>query len=204
MNQSKNEEWIDERGRRVPAAYVKKCDKFAEVSTEKLLKEAVSLNKKLTAFKEKIIKDTTEFIEKKAISFGGKKPSENGNYDMYNFDRSIKVSVAISNIIKYDSVLAQMAKEKFDEYMNSEFGETKVYFKNMVIEAFSVTNGKLDPGKVGVLTASKRDNPDPLFQEAVALIEQAEIRSYSATYHRIYTRNDDGSYQLIDLNFSSI
>ena len=49
---------------------------------------------------------------------------------------------------------------------------------------------------------SKIDNP--LFQEALKLLEQSIRHPDSKRYFQIYVRNSEGAYDNIDLNFSNI
>ena len=44
----------------------------------------------------------------------------------------------------------------------------------------------------------------PLFQEAINILSEGIRKPGSKTYFRISERADDGSYQLVELNFSAL
>ena len=83
--------------------------------------------------------------------------------------------------------------------------ETKEDFiKQMITDAFSTTKGKLDAKKVMSLLRYKSKVKTPLFLEAMDHLENSIRRPDSKQYFRVFGKLEDGSYQLIDLNFSSI
>ena len=204
MNQSKEKIWIDEQGRKVPFVHVGKAAKIAELGASKLLKEAQFISKRMTTFKGMIDEISDNVINAVAASFNGRKPSEKGNYTWYNFDRSIKVSVSVNDFITFDDITIQMSKEKLNEFLDSTLNSETVFIKDLVQDAFATSKGKLDVKKVMSLTRYRSKIDNPLFQEALNLLEAAIRKPSSTEYFKIYTRNDDGSYKLINLNFSSI
>ena len=75
----------------------------------------------------------------------------------------------------------------------------------MVINAFETQRkGNLDVKSVMNLTRYESKVKDPLFSEAVALINSAIRRPKTKTYFRVWQKNSNGEYQNVDLNISSI
>ena len=74
----------------------------------------------------------------------------------------------------------------------------------MVLDAFETSRGKLDARKVFGLIRYKSKINNVLFQAAVKLLEQSIRRPESRTYFRVWTKDENGKYNNINLNFSSI
>jgi predicted Zn-dependent protease len=127
-----------------------------------------------------------------------------GNFTWFNFDRSIKIEVSINEQITFDDLTIKAAQDKLNEFLGNELSTTQEFIKELIKDAFSTSRGKLDSKKVMSLVRHKNRISDPIFQEAIALVEQSIRRPESKTYFRIWQKNEDGKYEVVDLNFSSI
>ncbi len=198
--------WTDESGTEIPVNRLTKAEKIMEKNAYKLLREAQSISEKLKSYKEQIADLSAEafdaFMSEKATA---KERERKGNFTWYNFNRSIKIEVAVSERIEFDDLTIKAAKEKFDEFLNREVTTKNEFAKQMVLDAFETQrNNKLDTKRVLGLMRYESKIKDPLFSEAVELIQQSIRRPDSKTYFRIWLKCDDGQYQNIDLNLSSI
>lgn len=201
---SKDQSWINEAGTSIPFNRTTPVEKLHEKHAARLLKDAIAVNKRLVEFKELIQKLSSEahdaFMESKDIS----KPTK-GNFTWYNFNRSIKIEVAISERIEFDSLTIEAAKAKLDLFLDINIESKNAFAKELVMDAFETQRKQqLDVKKVLGLTRHKARINDPLFSEAVDLIEQAIRRPESKTYFRIWQKSEEGKYENIDLNLSSI
>lgn len=199
----KNKQWTDETGATVPVEYVSPGNRLKERHAATLLKEATIINKRLNIFKKQAQKLCTEVFEKMMDEYKVKAGSK-GNYTWFNFDRSIKVEVSINERIEFDDIAIKASKEKLDEFLNLSLDSKQEFVKELVADAFSTSRGKLDAKKVMGLLKYRSKIKAPLFQEALDLLSSSIRKPSSKTYFRIWNRNDDGSYSLIDLNFSSL
>jgi hypothetical protein len=195
--------WTNEAGDRVPVGYINKSDRLKERHAHTLLVRAKSLNEKLAEFKESSKKLNDEVYD---AAMGDYKvnPLNKGNYTWFNFDRSIKVEVSVNERIEFDDLTIKACKEKLDEFLNANVESKHDFVKQLVTDAFATTRGKLDAKKVMSLLRYEDKINDALFQESISLLKQSIRRPDSRTYYRISERQPDGSYQVIDLNFSSI
>lgn len=196
--------WIDENGVSIPTNRLTKVEKLLERNTAKILKKATDLNTKLKEFKDEITQLSQDaynaFMEAKNITKETK-----GNFTFYNFNRTIKVEVSVSERIEFDDLTIEAAKARFDEFLNSNITSKNEFAKQMIIDAFETQRaGKLDVKRILQLTRYKDKINDPLFSEAVELINSAIRRPESKTYFRVWLKDTSGKYQNIDLNFSSI
>lgn len=200
----KDPKWIDENGQAIPVNRITKSEKLMEAKSASIVKSAVSINAQLSAFKQNL-RAICEEVEKASMAENGVvKENSKGNLTWYNFDRSIKIERSVSEPMKFDELTISAAKSKLDEFL-SEAIESKFDFaKEMILTAFETTKGQLDPKKITPLTRYESKVNHPLFSEACKLIQQALRRPDSKTYYRIWTKDEDGKYEAIELNFSNI
>ena len=195
--------WHDESGSTVQYNRTTKAERLMERSSAKLLKGALKINTDLSAFKnhiEAVCEEVYEtFMKEKNIDKKTK-----GNFTWYNFDRSIKIEVAINEHIEFDELTIEACKNKLNVFLDGAVKTEVEIIKEMVLGAFSTSKGKLDAKKVlGLLKfRSKIKHAD--FQEALNLLEESIRRPKSKTYFRIWAKDNAGEYQSINLNFSSI
>jgi len=199
----KQPNWVDEAGTQIPFNRLTKLEILQEAELAKIVKEANRINAGLIAFKkhvsevcDKLIK---EFMTSKKVESIGK-----GNVTLFNFDRSIKLSLDINDRIEFDDLTMKACKEKFDEFLNANIDEKQAFVKEMVNDAFSTSRGKLDSKKVMSLLKYETRIKDETFQSALVLLKESIRRPDSKSYYRVWVKDGEGSYQNIDLNFSSI
>jgi hypothetical protein len=199
----KDKFWINEAGDKVQVGYINKSDRLKERHAHTLLVRAKSLNEKLTEFKE-LSQRLNDEVLKAAMDDFKASPVGKGNYTWFNFDRSIKIEVSVNERIEFDDLTIKACKEKLDDFLNANVESKHEMIKQIVTDAFSTTRGKLDAKKVMSLLRYKDKVKDALFLESMELLEKSIRRPESRTYYRISERQADGSYHIIDLNFSSI
>lgn len=203
-HKSSDAEWIDESGTRIPYNRTTKAERVMERNSARILKSALDVNKRLANFKE-LVRDLSNeafeaFMEEKSSNRVTK-----GNFTWYNFNRSIKIEVAVNEPIVFDDLTIKAAKEKFDQFLESEISSKNEFAKQMIIESFETQrNGQLDVKQVMKTVRWEKKVNDPLFSEGCDLVNQAIRRPKSKTYFRVWVRDEAGEYQNIELNLSSI
>jgi hypothetical protein len=195
--------WVNEAGDKVPVGYINKSDKLKERHAHTLLVRAKLLNEKLSEFKE-LSKRLNDEVFTAAMADFKASAATKGNYTWFNFDRSVKIEVSVNERIEFDDLTIKACKEKLDEFLNANVESKHDFVKQLVTDAFATTRGKLDAKKVMSLLRYEDKIHDALFQESLSLLKQSIRRPDSRMYYRISERQADGSYQVIDLNFSSI
>lgn len=201
---SKDQFWFDESGTKIPFNRLTSVEKLHERLSSKLLKNAQTINKQLAEFKKTINEASKEAYEAFMQSKEANKESK-GNFTWYNFNRTIKIEVAISERIEFDDLTIKAAKEKLDAFLDANIKSDNQFIKDMVLDAFETKRNKqLDVKKVLGLTSYKSRINDPLFSAAVDLISEAIRRPNSKAYFRIWLKDQEGKYSNIELNLSSI
>lgn len=201
---TKDQTWVDESGTEIPYNRVNKVERLMERSSAKILREALAVNTKLNTFR-----DTIEALSMDAYdAFMKSKKCEKknkGNFTWHNFDRSIKIEVSISEPIKFDDLKIEAAKIKFETFITENVYGKNDFVKPMILDAFKTHhNAKLDTKRVLSLLRYESKINNPLFSEAVRLIQEAITRPKSKTYYRVWVKDAAGQYQNIELNLSSL
>lgn len=191
----------------IPAARVTKVEKLRERRADRILKDAEKISQKLAEFKELTSEYCAEVFEAVMAENQVEATDRKGNFTWYNFDRSIKIEVAISDRIDFDDTLIAAAKEKFDGFLQSSTTQVDEMVRALIMEAFSTNKGRLDVKRVLNLVRYRTRvpmNKYPSFHEAVDLIEKAIRKPASKTYFRIWKKDSNGEYQAVELNFSKV
>ena len=199
--------WKDETGIEIPANRITKSEKMRETVTEKLLKNAEKLNMLLSKFKDELIVAADEVYVTILEENGAKASDRKGNFIFYNFDRSVKVETDVQERIEFDDAMIAVAKQHFDEFLSSNTNGIDDMIRELILDAFSSTRGKLDTRKVmGLVKYRSRIPADkyPQFHAAINALEIGMSRPSSKRYFRVSQRDAEGKYNAIDLNFSSI
>jgi hypothetical protein len=200
---SSDKMWVDESGSQIPYNRTTKYERAAEAATFQIAQEANKLHIQLFQFKEFIRAEAHRLYEL-FTKENGQIGKGKGTATFYNFDRSIKVMVKVSEQIVFDENTIQLAKEKLDELIMEGLEGAKDFIKPLVMDAFQKTNGNLDTKRVlGLRRHTSRINR-PLYTEAMNLIDKAIRRPSTKEYFQVWIKDENGEYQDIQLNFASV
>lgn len=199
--------WIDENGLEIPANRITKSEKLKEQAAERLLKKAKKLSKELAAFKDEVASTADEILELVFDENGASREGHKGNFSFYNFDRTIKLEVDNQERIEFDDALIAVAKQHFDEFLTNSSTGVDEMIRQLILDAFSTSRGRLDTKKVLSLVKYRQRVPAnkyPQFHQAIDAVEKAICRPDSKLYFRIAERDTEGKYKPVNLNFSAI
>tara|TARA_R110002096_G_scaffold369525_1_gene562764 strand:- start:743 stop:1369 length:627 start_codon:yes stop_codon:yes gene_type:complete len=201
---SSDKVWTDESGTEIPYNRTTKVERLHERSSNRIIKAALDVNKRLHTLNNLLSDLSQEAYEAYMKSKGINKKAK-GNFTWYNFDRSIKIEVNVSEPIVFDSLTITAAKEKLDEFLDANIESKNTFIKQMIIDAFETQrSGSLDTKQVLKLTSYEDKVKSPKFSEAIKLIREAIRRPKSKTYRRVWIKDEDGKYQNVELNLSSL
>lgn len=204
QQKAKDGTWTDESGTSIPYNRITNAERIKERNSAKILKTALDINKRLNSFKEQVKSLCDEAYDSFMQECDIAKETK-GNFTWYNFNRTIKIEVSVNERIEFDDLTIEAAKIKFDEFLGENITSKNSFAKEMISAAFETQRaGKLDVKRVLQLTRYEKKINDPLFSEACDLINEAKRTPESKTYFRVWQQAVDGSYENIDLNFSSI
>lgn len=194
--------WIDHKGQEVPREYVDGFDVRKERTVGKLLKKAMKLSKELETFKQMAFDDVDrlydEMLKKADIN-----PSERkGNFTLYSFDKSVKLTVDVSERIEFDENI-NFAQEKINQYLAEKTKGADQELAVLVNNAFKTTKGRLDTKRIFSLFTLKITHP--LWKDAMELIKKSIQTNSTVRYLSLYKRDKKhfDKYNIINLNFSN-
>ncbi len=200
---SKDQFWLDEKGIKIPYNRTTALERKMENKAFSILKKAVDEHNRIKKFKRELA-DICSDIYDQYMSEKKVKPSK-GNFTWYNFNRTIKIEASIKDRIEFDDLAIEAAKAKLQEFLDNNVEAKDQFIKDLVLDAFQTSRGKLDVKKVLSLVRYRSKIKSKLFQEAVNLIEEGIRRPDSKMYFRIWQKNPEtGKYEDVQLNFSSI
>ncbi|MBS0647363.1 MAG: DUF3164 family protein [Verrucomicrobia bacterium] len=201
--QKANEPWTDESGIPIPFDRISKMEKLKERLSGKILKRAIKINEALNEFKAEI-DSALQSISEALIEENKLPKNTKGNFTWYNFDRSIKIEVNVNETIRFDDALIAAAREQLDDFISRNVTGTDELIRELINSAFQNTKGGLDSKKVMSLMKYRTRIKDAAFQKALDLIQKSISNPSSKKYFRVWVKDENGQYQNIDLNFSSI
>lgn len=198
--------WTDEAGNKIPVNRITKTEKMCDKHAYGLANKAIELSAKLSEFKG-TIKVVCEHVLAAKLAELKKAPTIKGNFTWYNFDQTIKIECQVSESIRFDEILIEAAKEKLLAVISNNITGDD-FIKEIVMDAFQTTAGKLDTKRI----LSLRRHTDKIknasirteWEEAMKLIDKSVTRPDSKTYYRVSVKNAEGEFESIVLDFASV
>jgi hypothetical protein len=199
--------WKDESGTEIPFNRISKVEVAKELYAGKIYKTALKVNDSLKQFMALIClanDEVNQAIDKENALLNKKIKATKGNFTWFNFDRSIKIEVNVNETIRFDEAKIAAARELFDSFIEKNVQGTTDIVRQLINTAFANTRGGLDSKKVLSLLKYRTKIKDKCFQSALDLIQDSISRPSSKRYFRVWVKGEDGQYENIELNFSSI
>ena len=192
--------YITPDGKEIPAKYVSKIDKDKDRIANKYFKKAKSISERLQALKNELLAETDALYEK-MLNDENVRTGKKGNYSISSFDKSIKIEVNIQNRIEFDDQI-NVAQTLINEYIASKTKEADRELAELINSAFQTTKGRLDTKRILGLFKLKINHPK--WTQAMELIKKSISTNNSKRYVRIWHKDKNGEYRIVELNFSSI
>lgn len=199
--------WIDPMGQSVPKSYISPKDKYAERKAVAFANKAENLSKQLKALKDAMREATHEIWQQTMKARGVEVDPENAKevgFTWYNVDHTIKVEGSIQHKATYNEAEVQAAKIHFDDFIDDNLSTKDTFVRKLIQDAFATKRKQYDLKKLMSLLRYKDQVKDERFKQAIECLEQAIVPDTSTAYYRLYLRNDDNSYSLVNLNFSAL
>ena len=198
--------WTDESGVQIPYNRTTKLERILEKNIYSLFDKSLKVNEMLTKLKTEISDVVAEIVtmarEEHAVKLNGK-----GNYTFFNFDRSLKVEVSVNELIRFDDIKLESAKEVLLNLVRENV-QGDDFILGLVEDAFQTSRKRLDTRKIlGLKRHTQRIKTKEIRQQwekAMTLIDESISRPDSKTYYRVWYKDEAGVYQNVELNFASI
>lgn len=191
--------WIDGNGLEVPEKYIDKQDKGRDALVSRNVARAKRLQQIIKNEKRLMEKEIAEFLQDTA-----KREGENwvGGTTLYNFSMDEAIAIKIAKKWTFDERL-QLAKQKIDRVIESRSAGSDELIITLVNRAFAVdSKGEVDAKQLLGLRQIKVD--DPLWQEAMQLINDCQKLQSTKTYFYFQEAGEDGKLVTITLDFAAL
>lgn len=192
----------DAKGNLVPIANIREIDLLRDELVQEIVGKAETTAADLKAFKARSLDDIAAFVQLSAdrydVQLGGKK----GNVTLHSFDGLFRVQLAMQDSLVFDEGLAA-AKALVDECINEWTQGSRSELKTLINAAFQVDKeGNLSTARVLGLRRLSID--DAKWRRAMdALSDSLQVHT-SKAFVRVYRRDKDGEYQLINLDVAKV
>ncbi len=185
-----------------PETMIKEIDLARDDLVNEIIEKTKTISESLVLLKRAMFNDIRAFCdlsaEKYGISFGGSK----GNLQLTSYDGKYRVLVAVNESISFDERL-QVAKALIDECIQDWVGGSRDEVKVLVNDAFYVgKSGKINTSRI--LGLRRLEIKDKRWAKAMDAISDSIQRIDSKEYIRTYERNEDGEYELINLDIAKL
>ena len=192
--------WIDGRGRTVPARYIDPAVKARDRLVRRIVAKTQRLHEQMAVVKVEVLQMVDGYLEQVAAQH---EEHWKGNAELVTFDGQLKVEVKINEALEFDERL-QVAKQKIDECLRKWTGEARREVQAIINQAFQVDS----KGHINIrsmLTLRQFRFSDPVWREAMDLIaDSLRIRTTRRYVNVYYKHKKTDRYELLVLNWSAL
>jgi len=162
------------------------------------------LNKELVEFKANVLTAVEGFYDLMK-EYGDVREMNKGNFTIKSLDNSIKMEVTRNITFGFDE-RGNQAETLVKEFLKEKIKKADKDAYELISSLLErdQKTGKFDPRNIHKLYKFETSFQDDRFQKAVQLFKEAYTEQKTSQYVRFYTLNEQGKYEAIALNFSSI
>ncbi|WP_299001700.1 DUF3164 family protein [uncultured Shewanella sp.] len=189
-------------GHLVPESQIKPLELIRDDLVHNIVQQAQALRVTMQGFKQQAQQQLTDFVDLSANEYGVKYGGSKGNVVLTSFDGRYQVRRAIGEHRVFDERI-QTAKALIDECIHSWSGGADDRLMAMVDHAFRVDQqGRINVNQV--LSLRQLNIDDAKWLTAMEAIADAIQVTGTCEYLRLYERKNNGKYQQLPLDISSL
>ena len=193
--------WHDHRGNEVPRDYVPAFERKNELLIGKVYNQAEKLSEMLKDFKNQAFEITDGIYAEMLANANITATDRKGNYSLLSFDKSIKIEVNVADRIDFDNNIT-LAQEKLNEFIRSKTAGADKDLSVLVNQAFTTKKGRLDKARIfGLMQLNIKGQ---MWADAMELIRKSITTNSSVRYMEISSKDSEGRYIPIRLNFAAV
>jgi hypothetical protein len=197
-----NKNWLDTRGNAVPVKYVKEIDKERDRTVERIYSRYLKLQAKLKKAKREVIDEFERYLEYSAQNSQTQPGGIKGNVTLTDFSGTVKVERSIQDYIDFDERI-NTVKQLIDQCISKWSQDIVTPIKPIIDKVFEV-DSKARLNIKGLKSLRELKISDPIWQQAMDLLSEAEKVIETKEYFRVYERDASGIFKAISLDWSSI
>lgn len=192
----------DSHGNLIRESQIKEVDLLRDDLVNRIHARAMKLKEEMSEAKREAMADIDTFVDILAAQYDVKMGGNKGNLQLVSFDGKRKIVVSINDYFDFDEKIT-VAKDLIYSCIDRWSNGANNNLRAMVEKAFRINNGKLEVKRVLELRTLKIDD-DPDWDKAMRIITDAIVIRGTSRHLRIYSRNKDGKYDLMNLNFTDM
>ena len=193
----------DSRGRLVPEANVRPSDKLQDELVRRLHHEAEPVRQFMMDFKRLCFAEIHAFLDLVAEQYSTKLGSEKGNVTLTSYDGTLRVTVAVGNVISFGPEI-QAAQTLIHGCLNRWSEGANANLKAVVLDAFDVDKqGSMNVGKILALRRLEIDDEE--WQRGMLAISDSVRVDVTKDYVRLHRRpSPDAKWELVTFDLSKL
>jgi len=193
---------IDGRGNEIPRSLVDPVILARNDTVEMIVKSALALEARMVKEKEKIMERIWKYEIKKRARLAVDESTKKGNMTLTNINGDKQVEVSLHDVITLNDMRNE-AETVFDECITALASDARQELVAIFRQAFNLDKkGRVDMSALRRLKALQIKHP--LWKTFQDLISRAEEVESTRQYLNIRTREENGKWKTVNLNFSSI
>ncbi|MDP3114076.1 MAG: DUF3164 family protein [Candidatus Cloacimonadaceae bacterium] len=190
---------IDASGQSIPISIIKPEILKQDAIVAKTIERVQKLHDRIVADKAKLFEDVELYLQQVAEKNG---LLWKGNALLNSFDGKYRVEIRFKEHIQFGLEL-QLAKQKIDECLKAWTSDSNVNLRAIISEAFQVDK-KGEIAKYRILRLRRYNIKDPVWKEAMELIDAAIQVVSTKQYITFYEKDGSGQVRQIVLNFTAL
>lgn len=193
----------DARGALIPLEQVKPAEKLEDEMVRKVMGFARDLSDRIARFRGHTFEDLNGFQSLLELEYGAdaKKGGRKGNVSFQSFDGTLKVMIAIADLITFGPSLAT-AKALIDECLIEWGGESRAEIRALVNSAFAVEKDQIN--RAGLFALLRLDIQDERWGRAMQALRDAIRITGTKAYLRFYSRpTSDAAWSAVTIDLAS-
>ncbi len=189
----------DAQGREYPVRLLQSEIVRKDAVVKKTMDVVLKLHDRMVKDKQTLLGLIDEYLNNEARSYNLR---WKGNALLLTFDEKYRIEIRLRERIQFGIEL-QLAKQKIDECLKAWTEGSNENLKAIVNEAFQVDKrGQI--ARYRIINLRRFKIKDPVWEEAMALIDKAVYITSTKQYISFSVRDDAGEYHKVMLNFSSV
>lgn len=190
------------QGNLVPENMIKPYDLIKDQTVTLCFGKVMALRKQMVETKVDVMTSIAELqqvlAEQYQITLGGRKE----NVCVTSFDGSIRIIIAMNEYQSFDEKI-HIAKQVIDSCIERWSEGTNANLKVIIDQAFAINqSGHMDIRSI--VNLRRLNIQDEEWAKAMDIISDSLQTVVSKQYFRVYKRDCDGKYQMINLDLSSM
>lgn len=166
-------------------------------------KDAVSLHDILSQLKEKCFSKLDDFMDQMR-EYGDVNGKSQGGFSLVSEDGNAKLKLSYQTKKTFDE-RADMAEEKLKNFLESFVKKRDQKSYKLITSLLERPNGKdFDDTLIMRLWSMEDDFDNKDWKESIKLFKESYTPSKTTRYINFYRKNDHGTWENVQLNFSSI